>query len=137
MSFNNKVAKGLKWTLIENILGKGTAFITTILLTRFLTPNDFGLVGLMAVFITTGNALVQGGLASSLIRDNKSDAVDFSTVFYANFVMSCVIYSIIYFCAPHISTFFEEPKLLTLIRVYSTIFIINAFSTIQKTILIK
>ncbi len=137
MSFNKKVAKGLKWTLIENILGKGTAFVTTILLTRFLTPNDFGLVGLMAVFITTGNALVQGGLASSLIRDNESNTVDFSTVFYTNFAMSCAIYTILYLCAPYISLFFEEPKLLSLIRVYSIIFIINAFSTIQKTILIK
>jgi len=109
----------------------------SILLARLLLPEEFGLIAMLSVFISVGNSLMDSGLTSSLIRTNDAGEKDYSTIFYFNLVGSIIIYLILYACAPLISSFYDQPQLLNIVRVYSFSFIINAFFSIQSTRLTK
>ncbi|MCA0348437.1 MAG: lipopolysaccharide biosynthesis protein [Bacteroidetes bacterium] len=137
MSLTNKTFSGLKWTFLDTFFLKGSLFIFTLFLARLVGPAEFGLIGILTVFISVGNALVDGGLSISLIRSLNTDSKDYSTVFITNLIFSLIIYLILFFTANYISNFFKQPLLCNLIRVYCLSFILSAFSSIQIAILIK
>lgn len=137
MSLQKKAKSSIIWTLLEALFVKGFTLFITIILARLLTPEDFGLMGLMTVFITIATVVVESGLGTSIIRDNNADSVDFSTVFFGNLALSLFVYPIIFFLAPFIATYFEQPILSILIRVYSISIIISAFYSIQEKLLMK
>lgn len=137
MSISNQTISGLKWTFIETFVLKGSLFLITIFLARIVGPKEFGLMGLLSIFIALGLTLVESGLSLSLIRTKNSDQEDFSTVFFTNLIFSIVIYFLFFISAPYISNFFNQPLLVNLIRVYCLSFILSAFSSIQTTILVK
>jgi O-antigen/teichoic acid export membrane protein len=137
MSLTHKTFSGLKWTFLDTFFLKGSMFFFTIMLARIIGPAEFGLVGILTVFISIGNALVEGGLSVSLIRTLNSDNKDYSTVFITNLAFSILIYFTFFFSAPYISLFFSQPLLTNLIRVFCLSFILSAFSSVQMAILIK
>ena len=136
-SLGQQARKGLVWTLFESFFTKSFTFVTAILLTRILSPEEFGLIGLIMIFIAIGNALVEGGLGNSLIRDNESGPEDYSTVFYTNMLISVAVYAVLFFTAPLIANYFEREVLIDIIRVYGLILVITAFSSVKKSILMK
>ena len=81
MSLKNKTISGVVWTLSDAIFVKGFSFISMILLARWIGPSDFGLIGMIAVFVSIGNSLVDSGMTSSLIRTKNPNQSDYSTVF--------------------------------------------------------
>ncbi|NJB72647.1 O-antigen/teichoic acid export membrane protein [Saonia flava] len=137
MSLKQKTVYGILWTFADAFLVKGLSFVSMLLLARWLGPNDFGLIGMLALFIGIGTSLVESGLPASLIRTKKTDNIDFSTVFYMNMAMSLVVYTLLFFIAPYIADFYGQQILVNIIRVYCISFIISAFSTVQLTILQK
>ena len=137
MSLTNQTLSGLKWTFLETFVLKGSLFLITIFLARILGPKEFGLMGLLSIFIALGITLVESGLSLSLIRTKNSDQEDFSTVFFTNLIFSIFVYALFFIAAPFISRFFHQPLLFNLIRVYCLSFILSAFSSIQTTILVK
>lgn len=137
MSLKKKGVEGIKWTFFENVLVQGFAFVTTILLTRVLLPQDFGLIGIIMVFLAVSKAIIESGLGTSLIRDNEANDRDFSTVFLANLGISLILYLILFFLAPSIARFFEDARLTEILRVLSLSLILSAASSIQNKILIK
>ncbi len=108
-----------------------------IFLARWLGPIDFGLMGMIAVFIGIGTSLVDSGMSSSIIRTKNADDADFSTVFYMNMAISLLVYALMFYTAPYISSFYGQPVLIDIIRIYCLIFIISAFSAVQLAILNK
>jgi O-antigen/teichoic acid export membrane protein len=74
------------WTLAEGFGTQGTSFIVSIILTRVLLPADFGLIGMIAIFMTMGYSLIDSGLSSSLIRTKNASQIDYSTVFFINII---------------------------------------------------
>lgn len=132
-----KTVSGLFWTFSQQFSIQLINFAVSIILARLLLPAEFGLLGMIAIFIAIGNSLVDGGMTSSLIRTQNPDQLDYSVVFFTNLSMSIVIYIVSFFTAPYISLFFEEPILTNLVRVYCLTFIIRAFSTVQATKLNK
>lgn len=136
-SLKSKVKNGLTWSFVDNILLRAVTFIVMIFLTRILEPKDFGLIAIVTVFISLGNALIEGGLGNSIIRDNTAGNEDFNAVFYGNLIISTLLYPILYFSAPLIALFFENSLVTNLIRVYGVTFIISAFYYVQHSILIK
>lgn len=137
MSLTNKAVTGLKWTFIETFVLKGSLFLITIFLARILGPKEFGLMGLLSIFITLGTTLVESGLSLSLIRTKEVDKEDFSTVFITNLIFSIIVYVVFFTLAPFIASFFKQTLLINLIRIYCLSFILSAFSSIQTTIFIK
>ena len=139
MSLKNQALSGVKWTFIQQVGVQGIGFVISIILARILTPKEFGLIAMITVFIGIGNALLNGGMGSSLIRSKEEelDEADFSTVFYFNLIMSLVMYGLIFFLAPYIALFYKQPLLTSLVRWLSLVLIINAFALIQQTRLTK
>jgi O-antigen/teichoic acid export membrane protein len=125
------------WVFSNQFGAQGIGFVVSIVLARILMPTDFGLIGMMALFISIGNSLVDSGMSSSLIRTQNPSQADYSTVFFMNMLLSLFAYVSIYFLSPWIAVFFKQSVLTDLIRVNSLVFIIAAFSIIQSTKLNK
>lgn len=137
MSLKQKTLSGLIWTFSQQFGVQFINFIVSIVLARLLMPSDFGLIGMLAVFISIGTTLMDSGLTSSLIRTTEPDQKDYSTVFFINLIGSIVVCLILFFCAPLIASFYDQEILTSLIRVYTLSFIINAFAGVQKAKLTK
>ncbi len=131
MTFKDQAIKGSFWTLIDLLFNKAIFYISTIILARVLGPREFGLIGMITIFIAIGNSLIEGGLTTSLLRMRNPTKKDFSTVFFINIVVSIFVYLVIFWVAPSISIFYEEPQLTEVIRVYATGFIIVAFKSVH------
>ncbi|WP_299534700.1 lipopolysaccharide biosynthesis protein [Ulvibacterium sp.] len=137
MSLKQKTISGVVWSFAEAFFLKGLSFITMIFLARWLGPIDFGLMGMIAVFIQIGTSLVDSGMSSSLIRTKNTDDSDFTTVFYMNMAISLLVYTLMFFTAPYISSFYGQVVLIDIIRIYCLTFIVSAFSAVQLAVLTK
>jgi len=132
-----KTLNGLLWSFIDNFAKYGFQFIIGIILARILTPKEFGLIGIITVFISISNSIVDSGFSQALIRKNNATDKDYSTVFLYNLTFSVFVFLILFFCADYVSIFFGEPNLKLLLRVFSINIIINSFGIVQRTQLIK
>lgn len=131
----NKAVFGVLWSLCENLLRKGTSILTTLLLAFFLTPEDYGLVALLAVFLTFGTILVDSGFKQALIQKKELEASDLSTVFYVNMLAGLVVYLLIYTFSNDIASFYDDERLINLVKVSAIIVIINSFQVVPQAIL--
>lgn len=137
MSIKEQGANSVKWNFVQNLLLQGFSVVTTIILTRFLVPEDFGLIAIITVFISIGQAIIDGGLTASLIRDNQVNHEDYSTVFFANMGISLLLYGLIFLLAPIVSEFYENEKLTIILRILSINLLLSGFSGVQEKYLIK
>ncbi len=131
MSLRKQATSGLVWTFGQQFGSQIISFIVSLVLARLLLPEEFGLIGMIAVFISVGRALVDSGLTQSLIRSKELDQEDFSTVFYFNLAASVLIYILIFFGAPLVANFYDQSLLTPILRLYCITFIISAFSAVQ------
>jgi O-antigen/teichoic acid export membrane protein len=130
-------AKGLFWSAMDRFGGQGIQFVFGILITRILLPADYGLVGMILIFWAVGQTLVDSGFGSALIWKKNTTPADYSTVFYFNVSISLILYLIFYLLAPLIAGFYDEPKLIGLIRILCLNFILLSFGLIQQVVLQK
>jgi O-antigen/teichoic acid export membrane protein len=137
MSLKQKTVTGLLWSFIDNFASLGIQFIIGIILARLLSPKEFGLIGMLTIFIAVSQSFTESGFKQALIRKRDPSQADYSTVFYFNLIIGVVCYLILFFCAGIISRFFNEPQLKLLVQVLGLSLIINAFTIVQQTILIK
>lgn len=121
------------WSFLQKAGGQGISFLVTIVLARVLLPQEFGLIGMITIFSTIGTSLMDSGMTASLIREADPDQDDYSTVFFINLLVSCLVYLILFTSAPLIATFFNQPLLIDIIRVYFISLVIRAFSMVQST----
>lgn len=137
MSLKKIFRNGLIWSFAEQSIGQIINFFVNIILARNLFPSDFGLIGLLFIFVTISNVLVDGGLKTSLIRKKDASEIDYSTVFYTNVIFSIVIYFSIFFSAPFIADYYNNEELSLLLRVFSLTIIIQSVVFVQSAILVK
>lgn len=130
-----KTVTGVSWSFVEQILTRGVNFIIGIILARLLTPTDYGLVGMLGIFIALSQLFIDGGLAGALVRTKNPSERDFSTVYIINLVMSVVFYAILFIIAPAVASYYEQPLLKSLLRVTSLLLIIGSLSSIHGVIL--
>lgn len=133
-SLRKKTTKGVFWASIERFSGQGVQFLVTVIIARILTPRDFGLVGMLTIFIAISQALIDGGFSQALIRKQNKTEADNNTVFYFNIVVSVFLYCILYLIAPLVAAFYNEPQLDSLMKVLCLIIVINSFGAIQRTL---
>lgn len=134
-SLKNKTLKGTFWSTIERLSVQCVGFVVMIIMARVISPAAYGLVGMIAIFIDVSQSLVDSGFSQALIRKQDRSEVDNSTVFYFNIVVGMVLYAILYFCAPLISHFYEQPELRDLLRVIGLSVVINSFVVVQRALL--
>ncbi|MCM1093917.1 MAG: lipopolysaccharide biosynthesis protein [Lachnospiraceae bacterium] len=110
-------------------------FVVMIIMARILTPEDYGLVGMLTIFIAISQSLIDSGFSQALIRKQDRSEVDNSTVFYFNIAVGVILYLILFFSAPLIAKFYNEPILIPLTRVISLSILINSFVVVQRALL--
>ena len=127
----------LIWKFLERTGTQFIQFFLSIILARLLAPNDFGLVALVMIFITIASVFVQSGLNTALIQKKDTDAIDFSSVFYASLLLAIILYVIIFFSAPYIAIFYDKNELISIIRILSLTLFLGVFNSIQNAYISK
>lgn len=132
-----KTIDGFFWASIDTLFNQGIQFFVGLVLARILSPKEFGLIGMLTIFIAVSQTFIDSGFASALIRKKVCSAEDYSTVFYYNLVASLLLFFILFYSAGLIGGFFNEPLLRPMIRFLSFGLIINALGLIPKVILVR
>ena len=133
-SLKNKTVKGTLWSSVERFSVQGIQFVVMIVMARILTPADYGLVGMLAIFISIAQCLIDSGFPQALIRKQDRTEIDNSTVFYFNIAVGFALYAILFFCSPLIAKFYNEPSLTILTRVICLSVIINSLVVVQRAL---
>jgi teichuronic acid exporter len=132
-SLKSIATKGIIWSAVDKFVVQFGQFVVGIVLARILVPEDFGLIGMITIFIALSQIFIESGLGVGLIqRQNRTD-IDFSTVFVFNLAISGFLYLLLFFSAPFISSFFKQPQLNDLIIILGLNLFINAFTVVQRT----
>lgn len=134
-SLKDKTVKGVGWSAADAFLGQGVTFIVGLVLARLLSPEEYGLIGIVTIFTTIMFGIVDSGFSNSLIRKLKVTDEDYCTLFIVNMAMSVLMYALLFVSAPAIAHFFERPHLVSLCRVMGLLLIFQALSIVQYTIL--
>ena len=133
-SLKKTALKGTVWSTIERFSVQGVTFVVMIIMARLLDPTDYGLVGMLTIFIAISQALVDSGFSQALIRKQKRTQTDNSTVFYFNIAVGLILYLILFFAAPAIARFYSQPLLVPLTRVIGLSVLINSFVVVQRAL---
>ncbi len=137
MSLKKRTVHSIFWSAIQQFGRQGFGFVFSILLARLLLPEQFGYIAMIMVFININITLIDSGLTQSLIREDQENQSDYSTIFFFNLGMSVLLYTILYFGAPYVAGFYDQPILHNLIRWQGILIIIHALSLVQETQMIK
>lgn len=130
-SIKKSIVSGAIWSFLERMSAQLVSVIVAIILARLLSPNEYGTISLVTIFISLGNVFVTDGFGSALIQKKDADDVDFSTVFYFGIAFSMLLYVALFFGANWIAKFYEKPILVPVIRVLSIKLIIASFNSVQ------
>lgn len=127
-----KIIYGLFWNFAERIGAQAITFILSIILARLLSPDDYGIIAILLVFITIADVFVNTGFGNALIQKKDTDELDFSSVFYFSLIFSIFVYIVIYLTAPFIAKFYGMPILEDTLRVLALRLPISAINSVQQ-----
>lgn len=129
--------KKFLWVFVETISTLLFQFLSVVLLARLLDARDFGILGMMTIFISMSNMIVDSGMGSAIVKKENATAVDFSTLFIYNLFVSLALYFFLFISSGAIARFYNTPELNYLIRLLGLVIIISAFGVVQNAKLIK
>lgn len=109
--------------------------ITSMVLARILTPEDFGMIGVLSVVFSVATTLIDSGLAGALMLEKELTKKNLGTIFVFNLVVSVVLYLCLFFSAPLIEDFYQTDGLAPLSRILGLVFIINAIGIVPHSTL--
>ena len=137
-SLKTRTARTIKWNLIDRVASQVLYAVTGVVLARLLSTEDFGLVGAVLVFQAFASLLVDSGFSYALIQRKSPSQTDYSTVLWFNIGVACLLYAILFFCAPLVAECFQgDSRLIPLSRVMFLSFIVNATAIVQTNRLMK
>ena len=128
----DKVAKGVFWVLLEKFGVQLSHFVVTLVLARLLTPNDYGTVALLSIFISLSNLLVDCGFGKALVQKKKATQTDYNSVFYLSMAVAAVLYVILFFGAPFVARFYHVPELKSMLRILALSLIFHSINGVQN-----
>ena len=132
MAINNYV-----WGFGNRIITLLATLLNTLILAKFLTPEDFGKVGMLAILVSLGTTIADTGMGGSLVKEKNLTKLDCSTVFVYNLVFSLLLYFIFFICAPSIEKFYNTPGLCEISRIVTLPIIISALTIVPRSLLYK
>lgn len=131
-SLKKKTVKGVAWTSLDQVATLGFGFVIGVILARLLTPSDYGLLAMIAVFNAIAFTFINSGFGNALIRKPDLSEDDNSTAFYFNIIAGVVMAGVIWLIAPWVSMFYDKPILTQLLRVEGLLLIISSFTIVQN-----
>lgn len=132
-SLKKKTIKGVAWTSLDQVATLGFSFVIGVILARLLSPSDYGLLAMIAVFNAIALAFINSGFGNALIRKPDLNENDNSTAFYFNIIAGAVMSGLIWLIAPWVSLFYDKPILTQLLRVEGLLLIISSFTIVQNS----
>lgn len=135
-NINMSLKRGVFWSAVERFSVQGLQFLMTIVITRFVSPEEFGLVAMLSFFIAISNSIIDSGFSSALIQKQDRNDHDFSVVFYYNIIIAILLYVLLYFSSSLIANFYNEPHLCLLTKVVCVSLIITSFNVVPNAKLI-
>lgn len=132
-SLREKSVRGVAWSAIERFSLLGIQFLVQVVLARLLTPADYGIVGMLSVFLSISQTFIDSGFTSALIQNQRRTERDFSTAFFFNAFVSVFFYGLLFAGAPLIADFYELPQLVPVTRAIGLSLIFSAFSAVHRT----
>ena len=132
-----KTVSSMIWSALQRFGVLGLSFVSNLVLARYLTVEDYGAIGMLTVFISLSETIIDSGFGAALIQKKNPDELDYSTVFWTNLFISVFLYFILYITAPQISNFYKMEILTPILRVKAISLIIQGFRLIQTTRLQK
>lgn len=132
-TLKSTATKGIVWSAVDKFAVQIGQFVVSIVLARILVPEDFGLIGMLAIFIALSQTFIESGLGVGLIQRQNREEIDFSTLFVFNLAVSGFFYLVLFFSAPYISSFFKQPQLTDLTRVLGLNLFLIALAIVQRT----
>ena len=136
-NLKSQAIKGVAWSMVETYSGQIVQFAISIVLARLLSPDEFGLIGMLAIFIGLSTVFIDGGFSSALIQRKDRSQHDLSTVFIINTAMAILVYAVLFVSAPWIADFYNQPILKSIVRIYGLTLIIGSLgstSSVQLTV---
>ena len=131
-SLRHKTLKGTIWSFAERFTAQGIHFLVMIIIARRLSPKEFGLIGMLAIFLAVAQSLIDSGFSQALIRKLNRTETDKNTVFYFNIVISFILYLILYLISPWVATFYGEPQLCEIMRVICLAVVTDSLAVVQR-----
>lgn len=131
-SLKKQAVSGVVWSAAERFSVQGVQFVVMIVMARVLSPSDYGLIGMLAVFIAVAQSLVDSGFSQALIRKQERTRVDESTVFYFNIAVGLLLYGLLYAMSPWVAGFYDSPELEPLMRVVCLGVVFNSLAVVQR-----
>lgn len=131
-SLKKKTFKGTIWSAIDSFSVQGIQFLVMLVMARILSPSDYGILGMISIFIAISGTLINSGFSQALMRKINRTQTDCSTVFFFNIVASTSLYFVLFFCAPFIARFYNMPILTPVTRVVGLNFILGSFCIVQN-----
>ena len=136
-SLKSKTIRGLSWSFVELAGRQVVQFVTGIILARLLFPEQFGLIGMITVFIAVAQTFSDSGFGDALIQKREVTLADTCSIFYFGIAVASLAAGLLCLAAPWVSNFYNQPELTSLIRALSLIIVIESLGRVQDTILTK
>lgn len=136
MTLKQRAIKGVKWTSFSSVVGAGTQLLQLVILTWYLSPEDFGLMTLALVAIGFSQIFLDMGVSNAIIHKQEISKKELDTLYLLNIGSGFLIFSMLFLLAPFLAAFYEEPELKTVVRWVSLSFIIQPFGQ-QFLVLLK
>ncbi|SET11410.1 lipopolysaccharide biosynthesis protein [Prevotella sp. kh1p2] len=133
-SLKHKTSRGLLWSSVERFSNQGVQFLFSIILARILTPSDYGIVAMIAIFFAVAQSFVDSGFSNALVRKTDRKEEDLSTCFYFNIVVGIISYILLFLIAPLVAGFYNLPILSSIIRVTGLGIILNSLCVVQQAL---
>lgn len=137
MNTGKQVVKNVMWKYLEMFSTMGIQMLCTFIMARFLTPSDYGILGIVLVFSAFADVFIYSGFGQALIREKKVTRIDYSTILYFNIAVSLALYALLFFSSELIADFYGQPILNDICKVAYLILPIHALSLVQMTMLQK
>ena len=129
----SQVSRGFAWSAVERFSVQGISFLLSIIIARIVSPSAYGLIVMVQVFLSFSQLFIDGGFANALIQKKDRNETDYCTVFFFNLGVAISLYLLLFFLAPLIARFYEEPQLTSITRVISLNLILSSLAIVQKT----
>ena len=131
----HNLSKSFFWKFLERFSVQGTQFLIQIILARLLTPEHYGALAIMMIFINISNVIIQNGFNTSLIQNKDATDEDFSSVFWLLLAISTLVYILLYFSAPFLASYYHMPYLEEPFKILCLMLIPGALNSVQLAII--